>query len=68
MGKTVHVEKEGMNLKQMAEYLGVSYSTAFKLSHQPGFPCVVVGKRRITPKSLLLKWLEEQAQQATMEE
>ncbi len=55
--------KFGMNVQELAEALGISNATAFRLSHQPGFPIIKVGKRRIIPVPLLMKWLEEQAQQ-----
>ncbi len=61
--KKAETEHDGMNIKQLAAFLGTSYPVALRLSREKGFPCIAVGRRRIIPKTLLMKWLEAQVQQ-----
>ena len=54
--------KKVMNLREVAEFLGISYKTALKLSRRRDFPAVRIGEKRIfVPTSLLEKWIEKRA-------
>ena len=56
--------KSVMNLREVAEFLGISYKTALKLSRRRDFPAVRIGEKRIfVPTSLLEKWIEKRAEE-----
>ena len=57
------IGQEGMSVQGLADFLNLSYSLAYKLTNEEGFPCIRIGKRRVIPKTLLMKWIEGQAQQ-----
>jgi excisionase family DNA binding protein len=51
-----------IKVEQLAEALGISRATAFKLVKEESFPAVRVGKKRIiVPKDKLFEWLNQQA-------
>lgn len=53
-----NIEKKTLTVKELAQVLGVGENKARQLTHVKGFPCVVIGKKRIIPISQLEKWLE----------
>ena len=53
------IEKGMLSLRETSEYMGLSYHKTWELSHENGFPCVVIGNRRIVPKKLLDEWIEK---------
>lgn len=46
-----------LNVKQLADLLGVSYSSAYELIQEDDFPAVRIGKRIVIPKDELRKWI-----------
>lgn len=50
-------------VEELADFLGISRSTAFSLVKKPGFPSVRIGdKRIIIPTDLLIEWITSQAE------
>ena len=49
-----------LNAEQMAQILGVSRAGAYQLMHTEGFPLLRIGKRMVTPKEELRKWIENE--------
>ncbi len=53
---------ECLNVPDVAKFLGVSRSVAYKLVRQPGFPSIRVGEKRIViPRDKFKEWIDEQA-------
>ena len=53
-------ENANLTVKEMAEYLRIGISNAYKLIKEPGFPSVrVLNDRYIIPKDRLDQWIEE---------
>lgn len=46
-----------LNVKQLADLLGVSYSSAYELIQEDDFPSLHIGKRIVVPKEELRKWI-----------
>ena len=46
-----------LNVKQLAELLGVSDSSVYELIQEDDFPSVRIGKRIVSPKEELRKWI-----------
>lgn len=46
-----------LNVKQLADLLGVSDSSAYELIQEDDFPAVRIGKRIVIPKDDLRKWI-----------
>lgn len=46
-----------LNVKQLADLLGVSDSSAYELIQEDDFPAVRIGKRIVIPKDELRKWI-----------
>ena len=50
-----------LNVSDVAKFLGVSRTVAYKLVRQPGFPSIRVGEKRIViPKSKFIEWMDKQ--------
>ena len=49
-----------LNAEQVAQVLGVSRAGAYQLMHAKGFPLLRVGKRMVTPKEELRRWIENE--------
>ena len=47
-----------LSVEELAVFLSISRSVAYKLIHEPGFPVVKVGRRVIIPKKALERWME----------
>lgn len=47
-------------VKELAEYLGIGYSTANELTWTEGFPVIQLGRKKLIPKAALEEWLKEQ--------
>lgn len=47
-----------LSAEQVAKTLGISRAGAYQLMHANGFPLVRIGKRMVTPKEELRKWIE----------
>ena len=50
-----------LNAHLVAQVLGVSISTAYEVMHEPSFPTLRVGSRRVVPKEKFIQWAEEQS-------
>ena len=48
-----------LNMKHIAEVLGISPAAAYKLAHSDGFPSIKVGVRLIVPRDKFLDWIEK---------
>ena len=48
-----------LNVKLVAEVLGVSPSSGYELMHEPGFPVLKVGSRMVVPKEQFIRWVQE---------
>jgi len=46
-----------LNVKQLADLLGVSDSSVYELIQENGFPSLRIGKRIVVPKEELRKWI-----------
>ena len=46
-----------LNVKQLAELLGVSDSSVYELMQKDDFPSLRIGKRIVIPKEELRKWI-----------
>ena len=46
-----------LNVKQLADLLGVSDSSVYKLIQEDGFPSLRIGKRIVIPKEELREWI-----------
>ena len=46
-----------LNVKQLADLLGVSDSSVYELIQEDGFPSLRIGKRIVVPKEELHKWI-----------
>ena len=46
-----------LNVKQLADLLGVSDSSVYELIQKDGFPSLRIGKRIVVPKEELRKWI-----------
>ena len=42
----------------MAQVLGVSPPTAYKLMHEPSYPVLRVGSRMVVPKEQFIQWVK----------
>lgn len=54
------------NMRELAEVLGISETSARNLSHSASFPVLTVGRRRLVLKSALEKWLEKQSEKGNL--
>ena len=46
-----------LNVKQLADLLGVSDSSVYELIQEDGFPSLHIGKRIVIPKEELREWI-----------
>ena len=46
-----------LNVKQLADLLGVSDSSVYELIQEDDFPSLRIGKRIVIPKEELRKWI-----------
>ena len=46
-----------LNVKQLADLLGVSDSSVYELIQEDGFPSLRIGKRIVIPKEKLREWI-----------
>lgn len=53
------MNKEILNVKELAKYLGVSETVAYRLTHTDGFPILRVGKRYLIPMVELREWISK---------
>ena len=43
----------------VAQVLGVSPSSGYELMHEPDFPVLKVGSRRVVPKEQFIRWVQD---------
>ncbi len=48
-----------LNAEMVAKVLGVSPSSGYELSHEPGFPVLRIGNRMVVPKEQFIRWVNE---------
>ncbi len=48
-----------LNAKTVAEVLGVSPATSYKLLHESGLPSLKIGNRIVVPKEQFIQWVEQ---------
>ena len=46
-----------LNMKQLANLLGISDASAYELIQEEGFPSLRIGKRIVVPKEELQNWI-----------
>lgn len=46
-----------LNMKQLANLLGISDASAYELIQEEGFPALRIGKRIVVPKEELQNWI-----------
>ena len=63
LAKGKFADKEGLNGKEVAEFLGIAPSTVHK--HKDVIPHTKLGGRIIYPKTAVLDWLKENAEENT---
>jgi len=51
------MDKEILNIRELAEYFGVSETLAYRLAHTDGFPVLRIGKRLMVPVAELRIWV-----------
>lgn len=51
------MEKKTLNVKELAQQLGISLPTAYDLCKREDFPHINIGKRVIIPVSAFEEWL-----------
>ncbi len=49
-----------LSVKELAAYLGVSVSVAYRLANSAGFPVLRLGKRLLVPVEELRAWIARQ--------
>ncbi len=52
-----------LNVKQLADYLGIGMNTAYQLVKMQGFPALKLGKRIIIPIDSLEDWVKKETKQ-----
>lgn len=50
-------DKEILNANELAEFLGISKTVAYRLLHQDDFPVLRLGKRLLVPRDSLKEWI-----------
>ncbi len=53
------MEKLTCSIEEMAELLGISKPTAYKLANSEGFPLLKIGKRKLIPLQRFLEWVDK---------
>jgi len=53
------LEKLTCSIEEMAELLGISKPTAYKLANSEGFPLLKIGKRKLIPLQRFLEWVDK---------
>ena len=55
------MEKLTMNVKELAERMGISKPKAYELVRRRDFPAVWIGRRVVVPIDGFMRWLEDEA-------
>ena len=51
-----------LNADTVGKVLGVSFSSAYELMHEPGFPTLRIGSRMVVPKEQFVQWASTHTQ------
>ena len=51
-----------LNADTVGKVLGVSFSSAYELMHEPGFPTLRIGSRMVVPKEQFVQWVSTHTQ------
>lgn len=54
------MERVTLNVKETAEYLGISKDSLYALVREKGVPCVRVGRRILFRKETIDRWMDAQ--------
>lgn len=56
------VAKEGLNITEVSETLGVSRPSVYDLLNRQDhpLPSIRIGRRRVVPRKALMDWMEEE--------
>lgn len=60
-------EKYTISVRELAVYLGVSNSVAYRLVHREDFPVLRLGKRILIPVAGLTEWIANQSKASKKE-
>lgn len=60
-GGIILIEKATLSVKELAVFLGISETVAYRLTHSDGFPLLKLGKRRLIPIEELKMWIAKQS-------
>ena len=52
-----------MTVLEAAEAIGIGKNSMYEIVHTDGFPRFYVGNKIVIPKTSLVKWLEQKAQE-----
>lgn len=55
------MEKSVLNVKELAETMGISPPKAYELVNSEGFPHFKIGRRLLIPVAAFERWMETQA-------
>ena len=55
-----------LDAETVAKLLGVPLSSAYRLTHEPGFPVLLVVSRMVVPEEQLIQWGEHTVGRAKM--
>ena len=47
-----------LNVKMVAQVLGIAPSSAYELMHESSFPVLKIGSRMVVPKEKFIEWVE----------
>jgi excisionase family DNA binding protein len=62
------MEKVTLSVQELANCLGISLPKAYQLTHQPGFPVVRIGNRRLIPTKEFSEWLATMSEEGCSNE
>lgn len=53
----VGAEDRMLSVRDLCNFLGISAPTAYKLTEEPGFPVLRIGRRKIISQRGLMEWI-----------
>lgn len=48
-----------LNVKMVAQVLGIALSSAYELMHESSFPVLKIGSRMVVPKEKFIQWVTQ---------
>lgn len=61
MMKSSIYDKSACSVQELANELGIGLNSAYKLTREPGFPVVRIGRRKLILTAELGRWMQERA-------